>query len=57
MKTFKARLLKDLTYINGCKLRKGVIISITRSEKKANWVIDADSNHMIRIFSHDFEVV
>ena len=57
MKTFKAKLLKDLTYINGCKLRKGEIISVTRSAKKSNWVIDADSNHLIKIFCHDFEVI
>ena len=57
MKTFKAKLLKDLTYINGCKLRKGEIIDVTRSAKKSNWVVDADSNQLIRIFNHDFEVV
>ena len=57
MKTFKAKLLKDLTYISGCKLKKGEIIKITCSDNKSNWVINVDSNQLIRIFSHDFELV
>ena len=57
MKTFKAKLLRDLTYINGCKFKKGTIVIVAKSSSRSNWVINTKSNQLIRVFTHDFEVV
>ncbi len=57
MKTFKAKLLKDLTYISGCTLKKGSEVKITESSNRTTWVIDIKANQLIRVFNHDFETV
>lgn len=57
MKTFKAKLLKDLTYISGCTLKKGSLVKITESNNRTTWVIDVKANQLIRVFNHDFETV
>lgn len=57
MKTFKAKLLKDLTYISGCSLKKGSLVKITESNNRNTWVIDVKANQLIRVFNHDFETV
>lgn len=57
MKTFKAKLLRDLTYINTCGLKKGSIVNIAQPSARSNWILDAKSNQKIRVFNHDFEVV
>ncbi len=57
MKTFKAKLLKDLTYINGCNLKKGSIVKVAQSSSRSSWVVNVRSNQLIKVFSYDFEVV
>ena len=57
MKTFKAKLLKDLTYISGCTLKKGSLVRITQSSNRTTWIIDVKTNQLIRVFNHDFETV
>ena len=55
MKIFKAKLLKDLSYISNCKLKKGEIIYINKLPNNTNWVTDPKSNHTIKLFSYEFE--
>jgi len=57
MKTFKAKLLRDLTYIGTCSLKKGSIVNISQLSAMSNWILDTKSNQKIRVFNHDFEVV
>ena len=57
MKTFKAKLLKDLTYINGCKLKKGSIVKVAQSSSRSSWVVNVRSIQLIKVFNYDFEVV
>ena len=57
MKTFKAKLLKDLTYISGCTLKKVSLVKISESNNRTTWVIDIKANQLIRVFNHDFETV
>ena len=57
MKTFKAKLLKDLTYISGCDLKKGSIVKVTQSSSRSSWIVNSKSNQIIRIFNYDFEVI
>jgi len=57
MKIFKAKLLKDLSYISNCELKKGEIVFIKKLHDNTNWVIDPKSNHTIKLFSYEFEEV
>ena len=57
MKKIKARLLKDLTYISKCELKKGETIFIEKMPDNTNWVVDPKSHHTIRLFTHEFEVI
>jgi len=57
MKIFKAKLLKDLSYISNCKLKKGEIVYINKLPNNTNWVTDPKSNHTIKLFSYEFEEV
>ncbi len=57
MKTFKAKLLRDLTYIGTCSLKKGSIVNISQLSARSNWILDTKSNQKIKVFNHDFEVV
>ncbi len=57
MKTFKAKLLRDLTYLSTCDLRKGSIVKISQPSGKTTWVVDSLKNQMIRVFNHDYEVI
>ena len=56
MRTFTAKLLKDLTYIENCVLRVGEKISVTQMDNKTNWILDEKSNQLIKLFSHEFQV-
>ena len=56
MRTFTAKLLKDLTYIENCVLRVGQKISVTQMDNKTNWILDEKSNQLIKLFSHEFQV-
>ena len=56
MRTFNAKLLKDLTYIDNCLLEVGQKISVTQMDNKTNWILDEKSNQLIKLFSHEFEV-
>lgn len=56
-KLIKAKLLKDLSYISGCELKKGEIIFIKHQSDNTNWVIDPKSNRTIKLFTHEFEVI
>jgi len=57
MKTFRAKLLKDLTYISTCNLKKGAIVNISQLSNRTSWIVDTRLNQKIRVFNHDFEIV
>ena len=57
MKIFKAKLLKDLSYISNCKLKRGDLVYIKRNKDNTNWVIDPKSHCTIKLFSYEYETV
>jgi len=57
MRTFNARLLKDLSYITNCQLRTGAVVQITQMDNKTHWIIDPHSNQLIKLFQHEFQPV
>ncbi len=57
MNMIKAKLLKDLSYISNCKLKRGEIIIINKMPDNTNWVIDSKAHYAIKIFKHEFETV
>jgi hypothetical protein len=57
MRTFSATLLKDLTYIQNCRLQPGARVQVTQTDSKTHFILDAKSNQVIRLFYHDFETV
>ena len=57
MELFKAKLLKDLSYITGCELRRGEIVFMKKLPDRTNWVIDHKSNSTIKLFTHEFEII
>ena len=57
METIKAKLLKDLSYISKCKLKKGQTVFIKKFPDNTNWVVDPETNFTIKLFSHEFEKI
>ena len=57
MRTFNAKLLKDLTYIQNCALCAGTAVQITQTDSKKHFILDDKSNQMIKLFAHEFEAV
>ena len=57
MKIFKAKLLKDLSYMANCKLKRGDVVYIKRNKDNTNWVIDPKSHYTIKLFSYEYETV
>ncbi len=57
MRTFNAKLLKDLSYITDCKLKLGCVVQVTQMDNKTHWIMDVHSNQLIKLFQHEFQPV